>query len=43
MLDKEKKFIILFDETKDRKVQIHVLDDIYKHSEALLKTLEKYS
>lgn len=42
MLDKEKKYIILFDGVKERKEQILTLDDIFLHSDALIKTLEKY-
>jgi len=42
MLDKEKKYIVLFDDVKERKEQITSLDDIYIHSDALVKALEKY-
>ncbi|MDD4309460.1 MAG: type I restriction enzyme HsdR N-terminal domain-containing protein [Candidatus Cloacimonetes bacterium] len=42
MLDKEKKYIVLFDDVKERKEQIIALDDIYLHSDALIKTIDKY-
>lgn len=42
MLDKEKKYIVLFDDVKERKEQIMSLDDIYQYSDVLIKTVEKY-
>jgi hypothetical protein len=42
MLDKEKKYIVLFDEAKDRKVLINSLDEIYQYSDVIMKTVEKY-
>lgn len=42
MLDKDKKYIVLFDGEKERKEQIFSLDDIYSFSEALISTIDRY-
>jgi predicted type IV restriction endonuclease len=42
MLDKDKKYMVLFDEEKDRKVLLNTLDDIYQYSDILINTLSKY-
>lgn len=38
----KKFFVTLDDQKKEVKIEIHTLDDIFKYSEALLKTVENY-
>ena len=42
-LDGKKKFIGIFDDQKkETKIEISILDDIFNHSEMLLKTIDSY-